>query len=266
MNKFLTINNGGLPLLLNDFTFIDNNIRDTFKALLAPYSTSTTTAIILSGCVGTVSGPNTTYSAGYVAIGGEIFQVDQHVEANNTYKYWSIVNTFDPAGFKLFQDGNSHDTYLIRKAKVVHYSAAPTSQAPYVATNTIHNFIKIGINNTSWVNVLTYVASGVTVPGTYTIDAKKDVSNFVHLRGIKYLEDYMPSSNGQLNLVLFTLPVGYRPAHKITFSIFQNSQSAADLSFAIGEILTNGEVRLRQSSVDYIKLMDFSQVPPFEAV
>ena len=72
----------------------------------------------------------------------------------------------------------------------------------------------------SWVN---YVA-GFATAGFF-----KDTLGFVHLRGLV--------KNGTVNTIIFTLPVGYRPALNLIYA------TVASNTFARITVYTNGEVK-----------------------
>lgn len=112
MNLF-SPKSGGHPLFLDDFTFIQSAYSEALAGLVS--FVSPTGNSILSGIVVDTSGPNVTYTSGFVAIGGEIFKVDAG----------SFTNSFNPADQLYFLPQQtpvppSPDTYEDLSLKNVH--------------------------------------------------------------------------------------------------------------------------------------------------
>jgi len=128
MNSFKTTDNGGLPLTLDDFRWIDSGYREAFKGMMSAYGIVDSTAVILKGCVRTVALGTVSISAGYISIGGEICLVPAHTYPEPTVgqvEYWDLYVSYDPTGDKVFQSTLNYDTYEARVAKITVASSVP---------------------------------------------------------------------------------------------------------------------------------------------
>lgn len=123
MNKFITTDNGGLPIQLDDFRFIDDSVRNAFKGLISAFGINPDESFILSGAGSTLNGPNYDIAAGYICLNGEVLEVEAHsiptTLGPGEAHVWRLKTTFDPAGLKTFESTLSFDTYEIRQAEVV---------------------------------------------------------------------------------------------------------------------------------------------------
>jgi hypothetical protein len=94
-----------------------------------------------------IVGGDLVYPEGYVAIEGEIYYVPAatvpFVGAN---WYYEVEESFDPAGYEVFQDGGApQNTYAIRTVKVVTYAAAQATTAtrkPIAALTNLDDKVK----------------------------------------------------------------------------------------------------------------------------
>lgn len=216
MNKLDTINDGGMPVELDDFEWLDAAYRDAWYGLISAFGITAPTSFKLSGCVVTVSNGGLTFTttAGYICLNGEVLKVDAHsvtVTALHTAK-WILEETYNITGNEQFFDTNSHDTYQIRKAVLVDtVSVFPVNYMPYNAQNLsdiIASFIQLPSEenwhmvggtgepafDNSWVNF------GAPEP---VLKFKKDVFGWIHIEGTV--------KSGAPGLCIFTLPTGYLP-------------------------------------------------------
>ena len=212
MNKFITTDNGGLPLQLDDLRFIDDSVRNALKGILSAYGIDPADSFILSGCAVTsgFGGVVWDVAAGYISLDGEVLEVTAHSITKTLLPgekhVWRILTTNDPAGLKTFQSTVSYNTYQIRQAEVV--AAVPGGAympmlAPSIFDQMNFSDIKtgLGISQADSASTLKYnkvdigawdmdatVGTNVTLPGggltvlDYTIiiynDAGTDHYNF----------------------------------------------------------------------------------------
>lgn len=268
MNQFKTTDNGGLPLTLNDFRWIDNGYREAFKAMMSGYDVVDSAAVILSGCERTVASGTVSIAAGYLSIGGEICLVPAHTypePAGGQFEYWDLYTSYDAEGLKVFQSTLDYDTYQKRVAKITVASSVPAGYTEYADTKNIFQITRAKINTDTWHTLLnTVIGPGGGVPGTYLSQFKKDSTEFVHLSGLAYTEDL---GVGAVNQLIGTLPVGYRPATQKLFVIGGNAHPTTGvLNFATVVIETDGEVRVKSQDGAFIYILDLSQIAPFEGV
>lgn len=145
MNKYITTDVGGLPIVLDDFRFIDDSVRNAFNGFSGAFGKDTEDGYLLQGATVAPDFPNFDVRAGYIVFGGEIFQVlAATVPAPSVGQelVWAIDSTFDPAGNKTFDSGGTFDTYEIRRAHVVS-AVVVASSLLAEGTPTIHEKIAI---------------------------------------------------------------------------------------------------------------------------
>lgn len=118
MNK-LIIPNGGMPFEGDDLLYMQDQLRDTFKAILKALSPDSGN-FILQGCEVSADSGNTLISAGYVVLDYEVlpFSGATLVTDNVPAKAFGLEITYDPAGNEVFADNVSKDTYEVRKAVI----------------------------------------------------------------------------------------------------------------------------------------------------
>lgn len=142
MNKLLTTNNGGHPLELDDFRWWQDGNAEAFKALAKVFGDS----FIISGFVASGIGTNnTTWTAGYVVLDGEVCKVDASAApidtSANTYIYVELAVSYDATGLESFENNVQVDTYEIRKATIVAYAAAQIGKVAYLTMSTAEAII-----------------------------------------------------------------------------------------------------------------------------
>ncbi len=264
MNNFTTYD-GGLPLVLNDFRWMHSITTEAFKGVLSAFGVTAQETFIFSGCDRSVSGGLVTITEGYVSIGGEPCHVSEHTypEPTGNFEYWVIDTSTDASGTKVFQNTTVNETYEVREGKIAIGASVPPGNTSYADTPTIHELIHSNLPTESWQTLLSQT---ITLPtllnGNYSIQYRKDLSGFVHMTG-KYHTGEDPGS-GVVNILIATLPVGHRPAITKTFNIVViNTSTTGDNVIEIG---SNGEVRVKFYNSGFVNLLDFSQIPPFEAV
>lgn len=157
MNKFKTTDVGGLPIVLDDFRFIDDSVRNAFFGTTGAFGNTTQDGYRLQGASVVFNSPNYDVEAGYIVFGGEVFEVLAATVAPplvGQRLIWAIDSTFDPAGNKTFDSGGTFDTYELRRAHVISSVVTPTS-LEVLATPTIHEKIAELSAPTlgAWVNI-----------------------------------------------------------------------------------------------------------------
>ncbi|MCX6232607.1 MAG: hypothetical protein NTZ33_13810 [Bacteroidetes bacterium] len=236
MNKLITTDNGKLPIVLDDFRFLDTAVRDAFKGLVSAFGIAATDSFKISGCVVTIVGTTYNWTEGYLCLGGEILfvpagsVVTPAVWPAGEFLEWIVDINYDIAGNKLFYDASSHDTYQIRTAKLAfgavvqdllgNYIYMPHN-AEYIQTkilkllssteilaaiDTADLFDKLRVSEEDWVDVAVFL-NDWTQHGAPNENAgyKKDVFGMVHFRGA--IDKGASNTNH-----LFTLPAKYRPS------------------------------------------------------
>ena len=139
MNQLISTQNGGIPLDWNDFRFEQAAVREAFYGILSAFGITPAQSFILSGCV--IGGGSIT--AGYIAKGGEVYQVDAQAIPTpgiGQYVYFNVAVTYDPSGDETMFNGVVAQTYAVRKA-VLALTTDATEMLLSSATPTIHSLI-----------------------------------------------------------------------------------------------------------------------------
>lgn len=136
MNKLISTDLNGFPFVLDDLRFIDNGIRDSFKGIHSMllnsfyvndgflYAKGTPQSPALYGGASSIEFDMPGFPKTYCNINGEIFEIPATTlnfigrVVGDVYCIEPDIS-FDPAGTKVFEDTNTHETYEIRKAKLV---------------------------------------------------------------------------------------------------------------------------------------------------
>ncbi len=148
MNKLITTFNAGIGFEWDDFRFEQAAVRDAFYALLSAFGITPDQSFIISGC--TVSGvaPTQSYAPGYIALNGEILFVPGGalpvVVNPGDFLYWDIDVSYDPAGFEMFENGTSGDTYQVRTASVK--VGQPSTYMPFAADVLPQRISRLALN------------------------------------------------------------------------------------------------------------------------
>jgi hypothetical protein len=132
MQRLLTPN-GGMPLELDDFNFIQDAYKEAIGGLLRAYVSTYDGNCILSGCVPTETSPNVyTITAGFVMLGYEIRYYPGQTGVSIPIpgqRFFVEDNYNDPAGFEIFEDTVGRDTYQKRDAKLQNFTVSPPANS-----------------------------------------------------------------------------------------------------------------------------------------
>jgi hypothetical protein len=212
MNKLITTNLGGYPFVLNDLRWIDDAVRDAFKAIFSAYDER----FIISGCELTYNPISQTYSCteGYIYLNGEILHCaagDAEHDGEVNIAGWDIEVIWDINGSKTFKNAEVHNTWQIRRAKFQTFDIEEIDQKLIVTTcKRLHQLIaeSIANNEEEWHYPSLMGSWDTEDTSDYSrIKFRKDLLGNITLQG--------QARNG--NNDLFTLPTGYRPARPLYF-------------------------------------------------
>lgn len=112
MNR-LFIDLGGHHLVGDDLLFSQQSCEDPFPGLV---ETLGIPLLAISGVVLNTAGPTISWTAGWLYINGELCRVDAGAAALGTDNTWIINQTYDPLGTQVYEDLNTVNTYVLRKA------------------------------------------------------------------------------------------------------------------------------------------------------
>jgi len=232
MNKLQTNYNGKMPFELDDLRWMDDAYREAFYALLSAFGIAPEDSFKLSGCVVTVNGNVYTTTAGYISLNGEILKVNAHSITKSLLHsvYWVLDVAYDIAGNEIFEDGNSHDTYEVRTAKLATgITQLPINVMMYNADYLSDKIASIIPLEENWhyiggANEPVFENLWTNSPQERPLRFKKDINNYVHIEGV--------AIDGTMGFGIFTLPVGYRPSVSLDF-IVKSSDSSG---FVVGVV------------------------------
>lgn len=238
--KFITP--GGWPLELDDLGQIQIGWQDNSTGLGRALST-TDEIIQLEGAV--VNTTTNTVTEGWVSFKGLAYYVPAQTfsaPASGHVLYWQIVETSEGGpGDKVFQDSTSHSTYFTHTFQIASGATVPSGAVNIANTVTFANRMREVLNNQSWIFFpAPYHNDAFYGPGN-TPDSSnrryfKTLDGMVHMKGEFYFDTSTPT-----NLLIGTLPVGYRPPHNLDFDVL--SGLASPLTYNV-RITSGGEVRI----------------------
>lgn len=206
MNKINTVNNGGMPVNLNDIRFIDDAVRLSFSDLLSALSAGQ--AVVLWGCSATPLEPEGhQISEGAIYYQGEIWHVYDHVVIYTGTPVWACYFTYDPDGNKTFKDGLQYNTYEVRKAMLCPSGVYPSNTLFTISADLVKPVIdslleKSAINPTLLNN--TIILSGSTLMAVKN-------SGKATLQG-QIVNPYIASNE----VSVLNLPANFRPLTKLS--------------------------------------------------
>lgn len=173
----LFIDLGGHHILGNDLEFLQAACQEPFKAVA---DTLGVTPLAVSGCVVTFGGGNINWTAGWMWINGELCKVSAGSAAYPANNTWVIVQTPDPIGNQEYEDLNTVDTYLMRRA---------TIQGNAGGTN-IHSSVKrfrdyLLLEQNLWISLNLVLAGG---------------SNWAAIDGVGAIAGYRTNRHGEVEM------------------------------------------------------------------
>lgn len=121
MNRLKTLDNGGFPFVLDDLRFMDDAVRDAIQKLIIGLNSGGLNCIVQGMAVTPGIGANENIAAGYLMYDGELLRVDDHTTGSidvADYQRLIIEENADPEGTKTFEDGGTHETYILRRARL----------------------------------------------------------------------------------------------------------------------------------------------------
>ncbi len=165
MDILATLANGGLPITLDDFRWMDGQLTNqgiiaTMEGMLVGEAGDD---FIISGCVVTGSNPTKTLTAGWILLGGEILRVDAisaTLDTSTNDFYVKATSTFDAAGDKTALNGTSVQMYEKKRATITASSGNLTSTGNRLYSPT-----------QDWADEVFAAGDYTSTAGTWTVDA-----------------------------------------------------------------------------------------------
>lgn len=255
--KFITA--GGWPLELDDLNQVQVGWMDNAIGLGRALSVANE-VIQLEGAE--INTTLNTLTEGWVMYNGLAYFVPTQAfgaPAPGHVLYWYIVETSEGGpGDKVFQDSSSHSTYFTHTMQIASAATVPPDGIPISNTFTFANRMREVLNNQSWILFPSPNDNDAFYGPGNTPDASKrryfkTLDGFVHMKGQFYIDQTTPT-----NLLVGTLPAGYRPPHNIDFDVL--SGLASPLTYTV-RVTTTGEVRIL-NAVGYT-LFPMQNIPAF---
>jgi len=226
MKKLITTDLGGHPVYFKDFEFVQEQIRELAKSTFGHLDP--TIVNILNGGSYQVSTDGFTIDVlteGWAYYQGEFFYIPVHsaTGSGTDVAKWNIVESYDARGLKTFKDATVGDknVYLVRQLQV--------SFVPPASGGADFSLTKEANKETPW------QTATVQSPFTGTFQYRLNKDGNLQLKGT-----VINDNSFDYSLVLFVLPVGFRPSYTLPFRMpiatSANSQ-IIDISIqATGEI------------------------------
>jgi hypothetical protein len=123
MNKLKSDINGGIEFNWDDFRFEQNAVREAIEKICAGFESPNNNSFRLFGADLIRQGSVIIgWAPGWVVINGEPCVTDggnlSAITIGNGY-FWEVFSVFDPAGLEPMENGQTANTYEIRKARIV---------------------------------------------------------------------------------------------------------------------------------------------------
>lgn len=263
MKRVVLTNLGGMPFEQEDLKWLQDATKEEL-AVIANSFRKSGTVLVLSGCVATPDGGgDVNVSGGWLMINDELvyWTASTIPDSGGTFQIpaFEVDTDYDAAGNEEYEDGNTHDTYQRTFANVGH-TAGSYTQAQYMAyfndLPRLQNYFEDKIMQawqTPTVHASASTPSAAFSPsGNTPVKYRKTGWNRIELTG----DFSFPSASGS-GLVLFTLPVGYRPDARRYFKMLlaglTTAQDDANNFYSKLEIRTNGDVMINAHATDILQ-------------
>lgn len=132
MQKTLS-QNGGMPLYIEHLLWMQDAYFEGFKAVYGGYAKQFDGNLIISGCVGTLTSPNTyDFTEGFCLIDYEIrfLRAQTGVTISNPLQAFFVAfDAPNPAGNFIFEDTIPKDTFQDRNVAIQSFTTTPTVPA-----------------------------------------------------------------------------------------------------------------------------------------
>lgn len=150
-------------------------------------------------------------SPGWLTIGGELLYWPGgtgNPALPPSSHYFTVVETNDPSGNEVFQDGTLQSTHIARRVKLTSDGVPYTGGLENVVVLGFHRSIgdKFGYNE-GWHNVTPLLPGWTTSPYVGGLRYRRDVADVIRIEGSVMVDTPGDIMDGQV----FQLPVGYRP-------------------------------------------------------
>lgn len=249
MNKLDLSFLGGHPITLDDLEFLQNALTEGIKGAISPFQFGGSDPVILAGIIGTISGLNTNFTAGFIVVNGEVYYVPAATVVTASPICIDIAETIDTAGDVTYEDLATHSTYLVRKGLLKNTAGSPTEIdiADFITIRDKLRSITNCVVNTpmSWTNSTMSGSWAYASGGAYAGNAVrhgKNALNEIKLDGLAYC------AFASIAPLIMNLPAGFRPAEMKVFSVYIGDTGTSSQIPGFITIEPNGDVKVYSSS------------------
>lgn len=276
MNK-LELHPGGHPLLVEDLLHLQSGYTEALEGLVSGLFDSglfVDYAVILSGCeVSSGAGGTMNCTAGYVALGGEVFRVEPHSFTTGSFTrkndlQFQLIETTSGTQPVTYAGGSSHNTRLVRRME--RYDRSVTTPTSSVFSAGFFDNMKAAISSLSsaeW-RPLDVFKTEYNVPGNVSIQGgsdvvvaagpgmwrvKRNLSDQVYLQGRFYFANLPAGSTIPITRLLFVLPLEERPVRELFFHLRDGTltvEPTGNVYFQLENYIAGGSSISRQISLD----------------
>ncbi|NPV35066.1 MAG: hypothetical protein HPY80_00195 [Bacteroidales bacterium] len=242
--------NGGLPLRLQDFDLIQNNIIDAVDCIIQALLPGET-GIILKGLSVNV-GVYVNAQAGWLYHNGEIFFVPQASFDYDGSKILYLKPAFITEQARTFKDGSIKDVHEIRNYAWGYDLTVPSDAVRFNDLYSLETLLKTKLQAS--------LGMGADLKAFITIPYASGFSPATTLNGIRLLSNsynvlmlhgafYAETSYGKIA----TLPIGQRPSGDVVGFFYNGTATPAVL-----KIKTNGEIHVANASTNQVNYITFT--------
>lgn len=232
MKRLVLTHLGGMPFEQEDLKYLQDATKEEIMAVIGAFK-NPAGWMVVSGCVASDAGSgDVAVSAGWVIFGGELGYYAGSTIADTAGNFptpeFDTDVLVDAAGTEVFEDGTTHDTYLNTSIILIGTGSA-LNQAQYIAAINgfprIQNYFHKAVME-DWVKpILDPAAVTPTGYSSEVLQYRKTYGNRVELSG-----SFSVYPGLGLGIVLFTLPVEYRPNQRRYLSMNAKGLAAPDLT------------------------------------
>lgn len=240
---------GGLPLRLQDFDLIQDNLKDSMDCIiqsLVPGESS----LILKG-LNVIEGSSIIANAGWLYHDGEIYFVPQASFVFDVSKILYLIPDFTTIESRTFKDGSIHDVHEIRNYAWGYNDNPPPGAIRYDELYSLDKILKA--------NMLLLLGQAGTLAPFITLSYASGFSPATSSTGLTVLSNSYnvmmlhgaftaQSSFGKLA----TLPIGQRPSADVLGYFFNGTSSPGIL-----KIKVNGEIHVAGAHTSQINYISF---------
>lgn len=240
---------GGMPLRLQDFDLIQDNLNDAIDCIIQSLVPGES-ALILKGLT-VADGSTIVANAGWLYRSGEIYFVPQANFAFNASKILYLIPNTTTEESRTFKDGSIHEVHEIRNYAWGYDENPPIYAIRYDELYTLDKILKANI--LSLFGQTAILAPFITLPYASGFSPATSLTGLALLSNsfnVMMLHGAFTAQNGYGKLAL--LPIGQRPSADVVGYFFNGTSAPGVL-----KIKTNGEIHVTGAHTSQINYISF---------